>query len=428
MYKQTGNKNKKLFITGLLLVLAITPFGVSADAQQDLAAQKAVKQQQIDQLNAQIKDYQAQIAQKQKQGASLSNEIALYDMEIQTTQLQIQATNTNVDNTNLQIAETKDQIQQKTTQIDQEKTVLAQLIIQLNEYDNVSTLQLGLGSSNFSDFMDQVEYTSTLNEKVYSLIQQIKDLRQKLQNDEDTLQTNLDQLKALQDQLTQSEGSLNDQKQGKVALLNDTKGQEKNYLKLVSATQSQEAAIQKEIYDLDNQAQGQKGFTKLAPNHGILAWPIDGVITQGYGNTGFTALGYNFHNGLDIAAPAGTPIYAAADGVVNGTGSNSEAAYGNWVTIKHDITKDGHQIITLYGHMRTYVLKVGQVVKKGDLVGYEGNTGDTTRLLYGPDRGYHLHFTVFDAVGFKITPGAYPKVYGPYSIPSGYTYDPNDFL
>lgn len=156
---------------------------------------------------------------------------------------------------------------------------------------------------------------------------------------------------------------------------------------------------------------------------------MDGKVTQGYGNTGFTSLGYDFHNGLDIAAAAGTPIYAPADGTIVKCESDS-TAYGNWCALKSNIkTKDGNKdVILLFGHMRSYKASTGQKMSLGDLIGYEGNTGTTTRLIYGPERGYHLHFTVFDADGFKIVAGAHPNIYGPYNIPNGYTYDPRNFL
>ncbi len=74
--------------------------------------------------------------------------------------------------------------------------------------------------------------------------------------------------------------------------------------------------------------------------------------------------------------------------------------------------------------MRSYNVAAGSAVKMGDLIGYEGNTGNTTRLLYGPHRGYHLHFTVFDRKGYTVTKGSY----GNYYVPSGATYNPLNFL
>ena len=78
--------------------------------------------------------------------------------------------------------------------------------------------------------------------------------------------------------------------------------------------------------------------------------------------------------------------------------------------------------------MSNFAVSAGQTIHAGDVVGHEGNTGNTTRLLYGPERGYHLHFTVFDVDGFHIIPGAYQSIYGPYEIPYGYTYNPLNFL
>ncbi|GAC1412557.1 MAG: M23 family metallopeptidase [Candidatus Doudnabacteria bacterium] len=427
------NKNKqllcaKIFTLSASLGLILVPFGVYAAAPQDIAAEKAAKQKQLQQLEQQIKDYQGQIQQKRSQAASLGNEISLYDTEIKATEVKVEATQTNIDNTQLQITETKTAIEQKNLQIAQEKVLLSELLLTLQQYDNTSTIQIGLGSSNFSDFMDQVQYTQQVSSKVYSLLQQIKEIKAKLEKDQQALETNLNQLKQLSDQLDQTQSTLNDQKSSKVVLLTQTHGQESRYKKLLVSTQDEEQRINKEIYDLDNQAKGSKARKGLPSVNGILAWPMDGVVTQGYGNTGFTKLGYSFHNGIDLAGPAGTSIYSAADGVVVGTG-RAQAAYGNWVAIKHKAGgKLDRDIVTLYAHMIKFVVSRGQSVAKGDLVGYEGNTGNTSRLLYGPDRGYHLHFTVFDADGFGIKDGAYPATYGPYQIPYGFTYNPRNFF
>jgi murein DD-endopeptidase MepM/ murein hydrolase activator NlpD len=428
MPKNKKNICAKFLISLLTLGLITVPFGVSADTASDLAAKKAAKQQELEQLKQQIKDYQSQIQQKRSQGASLSNEISLYDTEIRSTELKVQATQTNIDNTQLQIDETKNAIQLKNTQIEQEKILLSELMVTLQQYDNTSTIQVGLGSDNFSDFMDQVQYTESVQSKVFSLLQQIKEVKAKLQQDQLDLETSLEQLNQLGDQLGATQQLLDNQKSSKVQLLTQTRGQESRYKKLLVSTQDAEARINQEIYNLDNQANGSRTHKGLPSVHGILAYPMDGVLTQGYGNTGFTSLGYNFHNGIDLAAAAGTSIYAAGDGVVNGTGTG-QAAYGNWVTIKHKAGgKLDRDVVTLYAHMIKFVVSNGQSVKKGDLVGYEGNTGNTSRLLYGPDRGYHIHFTVFDAEGFGIKQGAYPQVYGPYRIPYGYTYNPKDFF
>lgn len=92
----------------------------------------------------------------------------------------------------------------------------------------------------------------------------------------------------------------------------------------------------------------------------------------------------NGHPGVDMAADAGTPVYAAADGVV--TVSEADATFGNWVEIDHGAGADGHRWTTRYAHMDDRSVQVGQTVQAGELVGHVGSTGQST--------GNHLHFVV----------------------------------
>ncbi len=87
------------------------------------------------------------------------------------------------------------------------------------------------------------------------------------------------------------------------------------------------------------------------------------------------------HAGLDFAAPQGTPIYATANGVVQSAG-NSGDGYGNHVIINH-----GYGYETLYGHMFKVKARKGQKLKRGEIIGYVGNTGKST----GPHCHYEVH-------------------------------------
>jgi murein DD-endopeptidase MepM/ murein hydrolase activator NlpD len=87
------------------------------------------------------------------------------------------------------------------------------------------------------------------------------------------------------------------------------------------------------------------------------------------------------HAGLDFTAPQGTPIYATANGVVS-TAGNTGNGFGNHVLIKH-----GYGYETLYGHMYRVKARIGQRVKRGQIIGYVGNTGKST----GPHCHYEVH-------------------------------------
>lgn len=112
-----------------------------------------------------------------------------------------------------------------------------------------------------------------------------------------------------------------------------------------------------------------------------------------------------FHAGLDFSAPQGTPIYATAQGVVR-IANNLGNGYGNHVVIAH-----GYQYSTLYGHMYRIKVRVGQSVKRGEVIGYVGNTGKST--------GPHLHYEVLkgkrhlDPIYFfynDLTPEQYQQI------------------
>ncbi len=432
MFNPFETKTQKKFAFGLIfsLIFAMGVSFVRADqTAEELAATKTANEKKLQQINQQIKTYQQQIATTQAKSSSLKNEIFIYDKQIISTELQIQGKETQISDANLQITQLEDLIAKKLKEIDDNKKVLGQLIVELKQYDDQYALKTTVGSDNLSDFLDQFQFTQNLQSKIYQLVQKIKDLKARLEGQKRDLETQVKQLEELKNQLEITENSLSAVRGQKQSLLNQTKGIEKNFQKLLSSSKADEENLQKEIQDLDAKIRAKLGNKSIPAAKGVLAWPMDGIKTQNYGNTGFTALGYNFHNGIDIAAPAGQPIYAAADGEVLYT-DKSDASYGNWVAIKHNIsTKNGSsQIITLYAHFRSFKVSPGQQVKQGDVIGYEGNTGNTTKKLYGPERGYHIHFGVYDAEGFGVSTGAYTKIYGNYKVPYGYTYNPLNFL
>lgn len=383
----------------------------------------------LQQIKNQINSYQKQISQTKNQAATLQNEISIYDNQIKSLELQIEANDTQREDTSLQINELEVQIDRREKEIEDNRAILAELIVELSKLDDDSFLKMGLGTDDFSSFLDQVQYVRNIQDQVYSLVSRIKEIKTKLETQQQDLKVQLTKLESLKEELAVTQGSLEQQRVNKEQLLAKTKGVERNYQQLLSSSKNEQNKIMEEINDLDGAARSRAGNKSISVTKGVMGWPMDGTLTQGYGNTGFTSLGYNFHNGIDVAAPAGQPIYAAADGTV-ATCDTGEAAYGNWCTIKHNIEASSGTrcVVTLYAHMRSIKVSKGQTVKRGDLVGYEGNTGNTTRLLYGPERGYHLHFTVFDCDGYTVTSGKYSSVYGAYSVPSGVTYNPMNFL
>lgn len=110
-------------------------------------------------------------------------------------------------------------------------------------------------------------------------------------------------------------------------------------------------------------------------------WPVKGRITSSFGFRYHPFIGKMiFHEGLDIANARWTPIQATADGIVSKVGNRGN--YGNSVMINHS----GGSYKTVYAHLQQATVELGQVVKRGEIVGYLGSTGRST--------GPHLHYEV----------------------------------
>ncbi|WP_372492256.1 M23 family metallopeptidase [Micromonospora cabrerizensis] len=134
-----------------------------------------------------------------------------------------------------------------------------------------------------------------------------------------------------------------------------------------------------------------KKTTKPTP-----AWvdPMPGAaVTSCYGQRWGT-----LHAGIDLALPSGTPIRAAAAGTVTQAGDASDG-YGNSVFVDH-----GNGYLTHYAHQSRIAVTVGQKVKAGQVIGYEGATGDAT--------GPHLHFEVHQGMWNQIDPAPFMRTRG----------------
>ena len=117
------------------------------------------------------------------------------------------------------------------------------------------------------------------------------------------------------------------------------------------------------------------------PRREGLSLPVTGRLTSGFGMRFHPILGYGrMHQGIDLAAPAGTPIVAASDGLVRFAGWHG--GHGNYVQLQH-----GGGLTSGYGHMSRFVVAPGERVRQGQLIGYVGSTGLST--------GPHCHFEVF---------------------------------
>ena len=396
-----------------LIFSILLPISGWASLIDDLREQIDKKAQEIQKLEQQAATYKKELETAQAQKSTLQNQLSLIESRIKKLRNDIYITTAKIDNASLKIEQLGLDIEEKENEIDKRKDSISIMVQTLYEYDQESLLELILTRNRFSDFLSQVHYIELLQANVHQDMMALQELKKGLEQEKSDIEFQRNQLYDLNTQLYNQKQIVDKEKEEKNYLLVKTKGQEKQYQSLLDDTLKKQAEIQQEIYELEDKLKMTYDPSSLpAARPGVFIWPVDGVLTQGYGYTAYSKKLYatGFHNGIDVASSYGEAIRAARDGKIIALGSCGRYAYGNWIAIEHD-----NRLTTLYAHLSNYgKFRVGDSVKKGDIIGYEGSTGYST--------GAHLHFGVYVSETFRVE----SRWFG--QLPFGAHLDPMKYL
>lgn len=404
--------------SALLLSIILNLSSVSAVAlaatADDIQKQLDEKQQQIKALQEQAQSYKENIDTTKQEANTLKNLIANYNKTIQLLEKQIDKDQRSIMLLSDKITQTELQISAHEQSIENNKAQTAALMREMYASDGESTIELVLRYEHLSDFYDEVQNQNSLNSNLDQNLKNLKSEKANLENAKADLSQQQKDLKDAKDDLTAQQAITESQKTEQQYILKQTRNQEIQYQNLLKEVINKQDEVQRQIFELEDQLRRSLNPSLIpTTGHGVLEWPAQGRLTQGYGCTAFakTSRAYPtcFHNGVDIAAPIGTPIRAASGGLIVGVAS-APYAYGKWVTIEHE-----NGMVTLYGHMSVQATKVGQTVQRGDIIGYMGSTGYST--------GSHVHFTVYAPGTYTTKPS---KLAG--TLPIGASLNPIDYL
>ncbi len=389
-----------------------------ASLLDDLKQQIKEREEEIRELEEQAKAYQQSLKETQQQKNTLQNQLNTIEARIKKLRADINITSAKISTANLQIETLTLEIYDKTKQIDQHKESIAGIIRTIYEYDGKTLLELILENERFSDFLSQVEYIELLQKNIQKDLESLKALKLELENQKQQIELQKGELENYKAQLSSQKQIEESQETQKNNLLKQTKGQEKRYQELLADVEEKQKQIQEEIFELEEKLRLTLDPESIPkPRSGVLSWPDEGLLTQEYGYTAYSKRLYKsgFHNGIDIAAGYGAPIIAAEDGVIKNMGNTDTyclgGAYGRWIAIEHD-----NNLTTFYAHLSAFgKYKVGDTVKEGGIIGYEGSSGYST--------GSHLHFGVYASNTFIMKQSIYCGL-----LPIGATIDPLSYL
>jgi murein DD-endopeptidase MepM/ murein hydrolase activator NlpD len=262
-------------------------------------------------------------------------------------------------------------------------------IVQIYTSETTEPLGVVLEAGSFREMLDQLQFLSDIGRQDERLVGQVK--RAKLEMRalrERTRRTRNNQVRitseveartaeqrAVRDQLAWSQRQLATARRDKQSALAGVREDKNDALDHVAELQAQSAALSARIQAAQaSPVSPTYSSPSRTPSAAGFIWPVHGVVTSGFGwRWG------RMHEGIDIAVASGTPVVAAAGGVVIVAGWLG--GYGNLVVIDH-----GNGVATAYGHNTTVTVGVGQIVGQGQLIAYSGNTGNST--------GPHVHFEV----------------------------------
>ncbi len=409
-----------LAFIGFLLVfisVLLTPRADSSSLAEELRRQIESKNAESEKLQKEITAYQAQIAETQKNQKGLNANIDAINKNIQYLNNSIRLAEIQIGDLRDQIFELNKQVVRKENDIEQIKMAMAESMQKFYEIERDSLLAAFLRNDTISDFMEAKYHMVNLQSDLNKNLEKFQNLQDDLRNLKKESEQKKSQREITKDAMSNKKVIIENEKGDKLDILAKTKNQEKIYQQLLSESDKKRKAIEEEMDLLEEKLRLAVDPSSLpSPRSGVLNWPAKGTITQEYGATKFAQNHYysKFHNGIDIALALGTPLAAAESGKVAALGDQDKycrkGAYGKFVVIKHD-----NNLATLYAHLSSIKVNVGQEVKQGDIIGYSGRTGYST--------GPHLHFTVYDNRTFEMTKS---KSCGP--MPAGGSVDPMLYL
>jgi len=409
-----------------IFLLFITTHTLAATTSNTPSSEGSV-QAQIDQRNKELEDIQKKILENQQklsatqqQKQTISSELNRINTTIKQVDLGISSSKITVKKLDLEIGSLQKDIASAQDDFAQKQTALSEIFKEMQTHDQENPLIAFMSTKSLSDGLQSMQGLVDLNQSLslkaaelqesFTVLQSTLSNTQQKKTSKELEAENLKNRKVIAAELQQE----------KTKVLQDTKKKESAYQQSLDDLAKRQAEIAAEIDDMEAQLRGKINYQDIPKaGKGVLEIPLESVIvTQEHGYTKSAKKLYKsqYHNGLDFGAPVGTPLFAAYDGKIVSVANQDlycrKGAYGKYVAIQHSVIN----LTTLYGHLSLQVVHEGDSVKRGQLIGYSGNTGYAT--------GPHLHFGVYDSSTFYIGPS---KSCGP-KMPFGGDLDPRDYL
>ena len=385
----------------LSLILSLIPTNATAASSSEIKKQIAALKEEKKEIDAQLKEIKGQLSANDDEIAGIVAQKDTIDQEIQLLHQQIGNINQQIATYALLIADKQDELDDASVRLEDLQQKNKERIRAMEEDGNISYWSIIFKANNFSDLLDRISMVQEINAADQRRLREINEVAQQVGNVQKELSGEKYELEAVRVELDAAQASLDEKRAEADALLTELIAKGEEFQALLDESEDLQSDLMKEIAQAEKDLKAAqykewlatyvpttrptgtdttpstdvpsssgwikplKSYTLTSP-FGMRVHPITGVLKM--------------HEGIDMSAPQGTPIYAAKSGKVTRTAFQAGGA-GYYVTINH-----GDGFSSVYMHMTHYIVSPNQYVSAGQVIGYVGSTGGST--------GPHLHFGI----------------------------------
>ncbi|MGN7387091.1 murein hydrolase activator EnvC family protein [Sporosarcina sp. SAFN-015] len=396
-----------MFAVVLLMTTIVGESGALASTLNDLKKEQKQNQQKKQNLKSSINNKDNAIKTTETEIEKFLKQISKLNKEIEETNANINRVIDKINKTTEEIEELKASIVDLENKIAERDVVLRERVRAMQVKGNdVNYIDVLLGANSFADFIDRFSAVTTLMDADRDIMRRQQEDIEQLEKEKALVEKKLKELEEDKAKLDKLKANLKSRKQEKNKVIDQLEAEQERLsrekeqleeelheaIEIDAQLEKKVIAEQKRIAEIARKEAERKRKEReaaAAAKPGSLPHVSNGFWTKPANGRYSSSFGWRVHpiyntkrqhRGADIAAPIGTPVVAAGDGVVSYAGQMG--GYGNVIMITH--STNGSIFTTVYAHLSKISVSSGQVVDKGTYIGATGNTGAST--------GPHLHF------------------------------------
>ena len=410
-------KNKKLLVSiiagflALILVLglfvSVLPTYASAESSADIKKRIEELEEKKDVIDEKIAELEGKASENYGEMEKIVAQKDLIDQEVFLLNEQIDNINTQISEYGLLIADKQDELDAAQEHLLQLQAKNKERIRAMEKNGGLSYWSVIFKANSFVDLLDRLKMIEEIAEADQERLEEMAAAADKVAEAKVSLEeekVSLEDSKKLLDD-TQAELAVKRSEADK--LLGELVAIGQEYADLIEESEDEQNELALEIAKAEKEyneakkkeeAAANAGNNNYAPSDNNATWMVPcryTVLTSPFGYRNHPIQGvYKMHYGVDLANVTGTPIWATRSGTVSAASYNGSAGY--YVSINH-----GDGFSSIYMHMTHYIVKSGQYVQQGQVIGYMGSTGGST--------GPHLHFGI-SYNGTYVNPANYINI------------------